>query len=68
MLSPDHSRLRYFFPFGVCRFRPTCSEYACQALERFTFFRAAKLIFKRLIRCHPGNPGGIDEVPQAENN
>ena len=46
-----------------CRFYPSCSHYAKQALQQHRLFYALGLIVKRLIKCHPGHPGGIDEVP-----
>jgi uncharacterized protein len=46
-----------------CRFLPTCSDYAVQALERHGALTGAGLVLRRLLRCHPFHPGGIDEVP-----
>jgi uncharacterized protein len=46
-----------------CRFEPSCSEYALQAFEKKSFFRALILIVKRLSKCHPFHPGGKDEIP-----
>jgi uncharacterized protein len=48
-----------------CRFYPSCSQYALDALERFGFLRGSWLALKRIGRCHPWNPGGIDPVPAA---
>ncbi|MBN1206489.1 MAG: membrane protein insertion efficiency factor YidD [Myxococcaceae bacterium] len=47
----------------VCRFHPSCSTYALQALEKHGGLKGAWLTVWRLLRCHPFNPGGIDPVP-----
>lgn len=46
-----------------CRFFPTCSDYATEALSRHGAARGLWLILKRITRCHPWNPGGFDPVP-----
>ena len=46
-----------------CRFHPTCSEYAIEALERHGALRGGWMAAKRVGRCHPYNPGGYDPVP-----
>ena len=52
---------------GHCRFHPTCSAYALEALEEHGSVRGSALALKRLARCHPFNPGGYDPVPLAEH-
>lgn len=47
----------------VCRFRPTCSEYAVQALQQYGVLTGGWLAIRRICRCHPWNPGGYDPVP-----
>ncbi|TWP38255.1 membrane protein insertion efficiency factor YidD [Leekyejoonella antrihumi] len=48
-----------------CRFTPCCSSYAITALRRFGVMKGTWLTLRRLARCHPWNPGGVDHVPQA---
>jgi putative membrane protein insertion efficiency factor len=46
-----------------CRFYPTCSAYALEAVQKHGPWKGAALAAKRLSRCHPFNPGGYDPVP-----
>lgn len=52
-----------FLP-AACRFYPTCSQYALVAVRDHGALRGAGLAMKRLARCHPWNPGGVDFVPR----
>lgn len=61
-LSPDHGWLRARFPHGACRFRPTCSEYAKDALRIHGAIRGSGLALRRIGRCHPGSAGGYDPI------
>ena len=49
-----------------CRFYPSCSHYAKQAIEVHGALRGSGLAVKRICKCHPGNPGGFDYVPGTE--
>jgi putative membrane protein insertion efficiency factor len=53
---------------GACRFYPSCSHYACEAIQLHGARRGSWLALRRLLRCHPFSPGGVDLVPEAPAN
>lgn len=48
----------------TCRFHPSCSQYAIEAIKRRGFFVGCYLTAKRISKCHPFHPGGVDHVPE----
>jgi len=50
-----------------CRFYPSCSCYAQTALERYGVIRGGWMSVRRLLRCHPWHPGGVDPVPETDD-
>jgi hypothetical protein len=51
----------------ACRFHPTCSVYAYEAVEKFGIFKGLRLAVIRLAKCHPFHTGGFDPVPDGLN-
>ena len=49
----------------TCRFYPTCSHYGIQSIKRFGALKGGYLTIKRIFKCNPLHPGGMDEVPEV---
>jgi putative membrane protein insertion efficiency factor len=49
-----------------CRFYPTCSHYGLEAVQRFGALKGGWLTVKRILKCHPFHPGGLDPVPEKK--
>jgi uncharacterized protein len=47
----------------TCRFYPTCSSYGLEAIQKFGALKGGYLTIKRILKCHPFHPGGVDPVP-----
>ena len=61
-LSFDHGWTKHLFPYGFCRFKPTCSEYAIAAIEKYGIIRGGLKAAWRVLRCNPFNKGGYDPL------
>lgn len=61
-MSPDHGWLKVFYPVGYCKFQPSCSQYAYEAIDRYGALQGTWLGIKRIFRCNPWSGGGEDPV------
>lgn len=61
-LSFDHGIFKFLYPHGFCRFSPTCSAYAIQAIEKYGLFKGGLKAGWRVLRCNPFNAGGYDPL------
>lgn len=59
-LSFDHGPLKSLYPNGFCRFYPTCSQYAIDAIEKYGIIKGGLKAAWRILRCNPFNKGGVD--------
>ncbi|KGP71035.1 membrane protein insertion efficiency factor YidD [Pontibacillus yanchengensis] len=50
-----------------CRFYPSCSQYGIEAIQRFGAIKGGFLTIKRILKCHPLHPGGVDLVPEKKS-
>lgn len=53
----------FYLSDSVCRFQPTCAQYTYDSVLKYGTLKGLALSFRRIIRCHPFNPGGFDPVP-----
>lgn len=60
IFSPDQGIFRQ--NISICRFYPSCSQYSYEAIEKFGIWQGAWLGLKRILRCHPWQPGGYDPL------
>ncbi|MFP5308830.1 MAG: membrane protein insertion efficiency factor YidD [Actinomycetes bacterium] len=67
LLVRGYQRTAVLRPVPRCRFHPTCSSYALEALQQHGAARGTWLTVRRLARCHPWNPGGVDHVPNPSS-
>lgn len=65
MIGCIHFYQKYLSPLkrNHCKFTPTCSQYAIEALQKYGVWKGSWLAFKRILRCNPFSYGGYDPVP-----
>lgn len=61
-ISFDHGVFKYLFPFGYCRFTPTCSDYAIKAIAKYGVIKGGLKAIWRVLRCNPFSKGGWDPL------
>jgi len=60
--SPDHGVSKHNFPFGFCRYTPSCSMYAYDAVKKYGVIVGGLLAFWRVLKCNPFSKGGYDPL------
>ncbi len=61
-ISPNHGIFRNYLVYYKCKFYPTCSEYAYQAIKKYGALKGIFLSLKRIKKCHPWSEGGYDPL------
>ena len=61
-ISLDHGFFKFLHPYGYCRFKPTCSEYAISSIEKYGIIKGGIKAIWRILRCNPWNKGGWDPL------
>lgn len=67
IIKSYRSLISPLFP-ATCRFQPTCSQYALEAIACYGAIKGSWLAVKRILRCHPFHPGGYDPVPHCDRS
>lgn len=60
IFSPDHGFLKVLFPGGYCRYTPSCSSYAEEAIKKYGVLKGGLKSLGRILRCNPFSKGGLD--------
>lgn len=60
-LSPDHGKLKHYFPHGYCKYYPTCSQYTKESIEKYGSLKGVYKGTLRVARCNPLSGGGVDK-------
>lgn len=67
-ISPDHGMFRARYPYGFCRFYPSCSEYGYTAIGAYGVIRGGSMTVWRVLRCNPWTKPSIDKVVTQQFN
>jgi len=59
-LSPDHGPMKEIFPYGYCRYHPTCSQYGYEVIKKRGLIIGLPKTIWRILRCNPWSKGGVD--------